>query len=98
MLNSQRQQRAAGQLELACAPFAHSWGAMLGGGSAAAGGGGAAEEEAARFPVTILCLDREHRKTVLEAHAALVCVVDDGGDEWDSALLRRLVQVSGNLN
>ena len=97
MLNSQRQQHAAGQLEQACAPFAHSWGAMLGGGSAAARGGDGAAEEAARFPVTILCLDREHRKTALEAHAALSCVVDDGGDERDSALLRRLVQVSETL-
>jgi hypothetical protein len=42
-----------------------------------------------RFPVTLLCLDEEYRKTALEGHAALMCV---NCPNDNAGLLLRLVE------
>jgi hypothetical protein len=42
-----------------------------------------------RFPVALLCLDEEYRKTALEGHAALMCVNSPNDSD---RLLQRLVE------
>ena len=92
MLSTLELQRLAVAFERTCQPFGFAWCDMLD--HSKASGAMVDDDDARRFPVALLCLDEEYRKTALEGHAALMCV----NDPHDSAgLLQRLAEAPGWL-
>ena len=80
-------QRLSLAFEGACQPFSFAWAGMLD--TSKASGAMLDDDDARMFPVALLCLDEQYRKTALEGHAALMCV---NNPDDSAALLQRLAQ------